>query len=257
MFANGVSGDGVYGYQGEVFTSTPEQLDSYSALTSNVLITWDDASIPIILDSEKEILHAENQGLIEMTEVDVVLNMPQIVWPEGQMLVKSNKTITDETTFVGGQIIDINLTNKTTTFIAHQGWNSEGRQIYFIVTDATPIGPANSMGVKNKKKNAALISNPAAVDMFHFMNGIQGSGPLGFQAGITSSSPGDVHYSPMSRIYFIEWSDNGNPKILQTTQEIEDLEKSGQIRIDIARPMNSDHVVNSPIINPVQLELMK
>ena len=36
MFTNGVEGDGVHGYQGEVFTSTPAQPDVYSALTSHV-----------------------------------------------------------------------------------------------------------------------------------------------------------------------------------------------------------------------------
>jgi hypothetical protein len=34
-------------------------------------------------------------------------------------------------------------------------------------------------------------SSPAVVDLFQFMNGIQGSGPMGFQAGIGGSGPGD------------------------------------------------------------------
>ena len=222
VFTNGVLGDGVYGFQGEIFTSTPEHEDEYSALTSYVNVTWNDGALRIILDSENEMLIAEKLGKIVLSEQDFVLNMPQIVWPEGQMAVKTNKTITDETTFVGGQIIDIDLTNKTTTFIAHQGWNSNGKQIYFIVTDATPIGPAKSMGILNVQKNAALISNPAAIDMFHFMNGIQGPGPLGFQSGISSSFLGDANYSPMSRIYFIEWNDQNSISIVQTTKEIRD-----------------------------------
>ena len=257
VFTNGVLGDGVYGFQGEIFTSTPEHEDEYSALTSHVNVTWNDGQIRIILDSENEMLIAEKLGKIVLSEQDFVLNMPQIVWPEGQMAVKANKTITDETTFVGGQIIDIDLTNKTTTFIAHQGWNSNGKQIFFIVTDATPIGPAKSMGIPNVQKNAALISNPAAIDMFHFMNGIQGPGPLGFQSGISSSFLGDANYSPMSRIYFIEWNDQNSISIVQTTKEIHELEESGLIRVDLARPMNAAHIVNSPIIDPIQLGQMK
>ncbi len=257
VFTNGVLGDGVYGFQGEIFTSTPEHEDEYSALTSHVNVTWNDGALRIILDSENEMLIAEKLGKIVLSEQDFVLNMPQIVWPEGQMAVKANKTITDETTFVGGQIIDIDLTNKTTTFIAHQGWNSNGEQIFFIVTDATPIGPAKSMGILNVQKNAALISNPAAIDMFHFMNGIQGPGPLGFQSGISSSFLGDANYSPMSRIYFIEWNDQNSASIVQTTKEIHELEESGLIRVDLARPMNADHIVNSPIIDPIQLGQMK
>ena len=30
----------------------------------------------------------------------------------------------------------------TVTFVAHRGWGHDGRTIYYIVTDATPSGPA-------------------------------------------------------------------------------------------------------------------
>ena len=40
-----VEGDGVHGYQGEVFTSTPAQADVYSALTSHVHVTWNEGAI--------------------------------------------------------------------------------------------------------------------------------------------------------------------------------------------------------------------
>ena len=123
MFTNGLPGDGVHGFQGEVFTSTPAQADAYSALTSQIHVTWDDEVIPRILVSEKEILSSVQQRLVVLTELNVVLNMPQIVWPEGQMPVKANKTLTNETPFVGGQILDIDLKNMTTTFIARQGWD--------------------------------------------------------------------------------------------------------------------------------------
>jgi len=122
MFTNGMAGDGVHGFQGEIFTSTPAQVDEYSALTSHVHITWDDASAPFILDSEKAVMDTEDLGLIVLTELNVVLNMPHTVWWEGQMPVKVNKTLTNETPFGGGQILDIDLTNMTVTFIAHRSW---------------------------------------------------------------------------------------------------------------------------------------
>jgi len=252
MFTNGVPGDGVHGFQGEVFTSIPEQVDAYSALTSHVHVTWYYGKIPRILDSEKEIQIAAKQDQIVLTQLNVVLNMPHIVWPEGQMLVKANKTLTYETPFVGGQILDIDLTNKTSTFIAHHGWDYEGRTIYFIVTDATPVGPAKSLGVVNVPKNAELISNPAAVDVFNFMNGMPGSGPFGFQAGIASGFTGDSNYSPMSRIYFIAWNNADNATLLQTRSDIDAFEKEGLISVNLAKPMAADHIVNSPIVDPFQ-----
>jgi hypothetical protein len=255
MFTNGVPGDGVYGFQGEIFTSTPEQTDAYSALTSHVNVTWNRGKIPIILDSEKEMLIAEKRGFIVLTKADVVLNMPQTVWPEGQMPVKANKTLTDDTPFVGAQVLDIDLTNKTTTFIAHKGWDSEGKTIYFIVTDATPIGPTVNLGVTYAPKNAALISNPAAVDMFHFMNGIESSGPFGFQPGIVSGSLVDETYSPMSRIFIITWNNPDNAELLLTKSMIDEFEKDKLITVDLAKPMAADHIVNTPIVDPYQYEL--
>ena len=252
LFTNGVKGSGVHGFQGEVFTSTPAQADVYSALTSHVHVTWDDASTPFILDSEDAVMDAVDQGLVILTELDVILNMPQIVWPEGQMPVKKDKTLTDETPYGGGQVLDIDIEEMTVTFIAHRGWGPDGRTIYYIVTDATPSGPAEMMGVTNSPTSASLIANSAAVDLFQFMNGIKGSGPLGFQAGIASSAPGDSNYSPMWRIFMIGWDDPANAALLENKGDIDFYNQEGQISINLARPMDADHIVNCPFIDPFQ-----
>ncbi|MDC4231690.1 MAG: hypothetical protein M8319_05130, partial [Nitrosopumilus sp.] len=146
MFTNGINGDGVHGFQGEVFTSTPAQVDVYSALTSHVHVTWNEGNAPRVLDSDAMIMEAVDNEEITLTEVDVVLNMPQIIWPEGQMMVK-DVTLTDTTPYGGGQVLDINTEEMNVTFIAHRGWGPDGRTIYYIVTDATPSGPAGMMGV--------------------------------------------------------------------------------------------------------------
>ncbi|MFB5631108.1 MAG: hypothetical protein ACE5RN_05945, partial [Nitrosopumilaceae archaeon] len=252
MFTNGVKGDGVHGFQGEVFTSTPAQADIYSALTSHVHVTWNEGATPIVLDSEKAITDAAKQGLVTLTELKVVLNMPQIIWPEGQMPVKEDKTLTDQTPYGGGQVLDIDTDEMTVTFIAHRGWGPDGRTIYYIVTDATPSGPAEMMGVTNAPTSAKLIANSAAVDLFQFMNGIKGSGPLGFQAGIASSAPGDSNYSPMWRIFVIGWDDPKSAALLENKGDIDFYQQEGKISINLARPMDADHIVNCPFIDPFQ-----
>jgi hypothetical protein len=252
MFTNGVEGNGVHGFQGEVFTSTPAQTEDYSALTSHVHITWDNTATPIILDSEKAIMDAADQGQVTLNPLSVVLNMPQIVWPEGQMPVKEDKTLTDETPYGGGQILDIDMEEMTVTFIAHRGWGPDGRTIYYIVTDATPVGPANMMGVTDAPVNAGLIANSAAVDLFQFMNGIKGSGPLGFQAGIAASAPGDSNYSPMWRIFMIGWDVPVTAALLENKADIDFYQKEGLISVNLARPMDADHIVNCPFIDPFQ-----
>ena len=252
MFTNGISGDGVHNFQGEVFTSTPAQQETYSALTAHVHVTWAEDVTPRILDSEEMILEAEDAGEVTLSPVPVVLNMPQIVWPEGQMMVKEDKTLADDTPYGGGQILDIDTEEMTVTFIAHRGWGPDGRTIYYIVTDATPSGPAGMMGVVDAPTSASLIANSAAVDLFQFRNGIAGSGPLGFQPGIAAGAPGDANYSPMWRIFMIGWDDQAKPAVLETKADIDAYQQAGLISVGIARPMDSDHIVNCPFIDPFQ-----
>jgi len=252
MFTNGIEGDGMHGFQGEVFTSTPAQADVYSALTSHVHVTWNDGKQPKILDSEEMVMAAAEDGQITLTEVDVVLNMPQIIWPEGQMTVKEDKTLTDETPYGGGQVLEIDTEEKTVTFIAHRGWGPDGRTIYYIVTDATPSGPAGMMGVIDAPTSASLIANSAAVDLFQFKDGLKGTGPLGFQPGIAAGAPGDANYSPMWRIFMIGWTDPANAQLLETMDDMNAYREAGMIDIGIARPMDSDHIVNCPFIDPFQ-----
>ncbi|MFB5635998.1 MAG: hypothetical protein ACE5RB_05160 [Nitrosopumilus sp.] len=251
LFTNGIEGDGIHGYQGQVFTSTPAQADVYSALTSHVHVSWNEGVTPRILDSEAMIMQAAENNEITLTFVDVVLNMPQIVWPEGQMMVK-DVTLTDTTPYGGGQVLDIDTEEMTVTFIAHRGWGPDGRTIYYIVTDATPSGPAGMMGVVSSPTSASLIANSAAVDLYQFKNGLTGTGPLGFQPGIAVGAPGDANYSPMWRIFMIGWDDPENAQLLETIDDINAYREAGLIDIGIARPMDSDHIVNCPFIDPFQ-----
>jgi hypothetical protein len=252
MFTNGVEGDGVHGFQGEVFTSTPAQPEVYSALTAHVHVTWNDGATPRVLDSEAMIMAAEDSGDVTLSDVPVVLNMPQIVWPDGQMMVKEDKTLADDTPYGGGQVLDIDTEEMTVTFIAHRGWGPDGRTIYYIVTDATPSGPAGMMGVIDAPTSASLIANSAAVDLFQFGNGITGSGPMGFQPGIAAGAPGDANYSPMWRIFMVGWEDPNSAAVLETKADLDAYQQAGLISVGLARPMDSDHIVNCPFIDPFQ-----
>ncbi len=250
FFTNGISGDGVHNYQNQVFTSIPGQ-DNYSALTSHIHVTWADESNARVLTSEAEILLAAEDGEIVMSDLPVVLNMPHIVWPGGQMTVV-DRVLEDDSPYGGGQVLDIDTEEMTVTFIAHRGWGPDGRTIYYIVTDATPSGPAEMMGVIHSPSSANLLANAAAVDLYQFKNGIKGSGPLGFQPGIATGAPGDANYSPMWRIFLIEWQNQDDAAVLETIGDINAYKNEGLISTSIAKPMDSDHIVNCPFIDPFQ-----
>jgi hypothetical protein len=252
LFVNGVNGEGIHGYQSEVVTSTPAQTETYSALTSHVHVIWTDENNARVLDSEQAVIDAEMNGEVTLVKLPVVLNMPQIVWPDGQMTIKEDKTLTDSTPYGKAQVLDIDLDEMTVTFVAHRGWGPDGRTIYYIVTDATPSGPAKMMGVINAPTLASTLASSSAIDLFQFKNGIAGSGPLGFQPGIAAGAPGDENYSPLWRIFMIKWIDPENAVVLETMDDISYYQQQGLIEIGMARPMNSDHIVNCPFIDPFQ-----
>ncbi|MBI2643883.1 MAG: hypothetical protein HYW92_06305 [Nitrosarchaeum sp.] len=252
VFKNGVKGDGIYGHQKEIFSSTPSQELEYSALNSVIEVTWKKGQNAKILESSEEIINAEEDGRVEFNKTGIVINTPQIIWPDGQMLVRDDKEITDDLTFSGGQITEINKDEMTVTFVAHRGWGPDGKTIYYIVTDATPSGPAEMMGVPFSPRSENLITNSSAVDLFQFQNGIKGSGSLGFQPGIATVTPGSENYSPMWRIYIIEWNNPENAKILETISDINSFKANDLISVSLARPMNSHHIVNGPFIDPFQ-----
>lgn len=252
MFLNGVKGNGIHGFQDEVFSSTPIQVEQYSAIRSVKHVTWKDDKSAEILDSVQKILDAQKAGKIEIENSDAVINMPQIIWPDGQMSVKKDKTITDETPYTEGQILDINTDQMIVTFVAHRGWGPDGKTIYYIVTDAIPSEAASMIGVTNAPKLAKALASPAAVDLYQFTNGLKGSGPLGFQAGIASAALGDDNYSPLWKVSLITWKEPLQATLLETTSDINSKKSSGDITVELARLMNSDHIVNCPFVDPFQ-----
>jgi hypothetical protein len=252
IFTNGVQGDGIYGYQEELFSSTPSQESEYSALSSVVEVTWKKGQNMILFESADDVIKAHEGGRVEFNETGIVLNTPQIIWPDGQMKIRDDKEITDDLSYDGGQIIEINKEEMTVTFVAHRSWGPDGRTIYYIVTSATPSTPSEMMGVLFSPTSSNLISNSAAVDLFQFQNGIKGSGPLGFQPGIAAAAPGDENYSPMWRIYMVQWNDPDSAKLLESRSDIDSFKQDNKITVSIARPMNSEYIVNSPFIDPFQ-----
>ena len=200
----------------------------------------------------KMVEDAEKSGRIKFNETNVIVNSPQIVWPDGQMKVRSDKQISNEMSFSGGQIIEINEDELSVTFVAHRSWDSNGRTIYYIVTDATPLGPAELMGVAYSPTSSNLSTHSSVIDLFQFKNGIKGSGSLGYQPEILNFSSNKEDYSPISKIYLIEWHNSELAQILQTKSDIDSFNEEDLLTVSIARPTNNEYVINSPTIDPFQ-----
>jgi hypothetical protein len=108
------------------------------------------------------------------------------------------------------------------------------------------------MGVVYSPISSNLLIHSSVVDFFQFKNGIKGSGSLGFQPEISSSSSNEENYSPISKIYLIEWHNSELAQILQTKSDIDSFHNDDLLTISIARPTNSEYIINSPFIDPFQ-----
>jgi hypothetical protein len=104
------------------------------------------------------------------------------------------------------------------------------------------------MGVTLAPIDEKFLSSPAAVDLLQFKNGIKGSGPMGFQAGIGAANPTDSNYSPIWRISFMEWKDPSQARILETLSDITAAQQAGMLTVMPA--FEGKHVVNCPFFDP-------
>jgi hypothetical protein len=245
IFENGVKGNGPLGFQPVVVNAKPGDA-GYSPLHQINFVKWTNQNAARELKSVGEIMEHKNMGHLTVTQTNMIANHPAIKWNGGSLKIRADKdSINADSPYVGGQSLNIDTKNMIVTMVAHRGWGPDGRTIYYIVTDATPEMPANMMGVSFVKKDEKLAGSPAAVDLFQFMNGINGSGPMGFQAGIGGANPDDsAKYSPMWRISFIEWKDPSQARVLENLGDINAMVSSESVTITPA--LGGKHVVNCP-----------
>jgi hypothetical protein len=245
-FTNGVQGKGPFGFQIPVLSAKPGDA-GYSPLLQINTVAWKDSSSAKELKSVQEIMGAEKNGSLTINKTGIVVNHPAIKWQDGQMKIRDDKNIRDDSTYGPAQVLNIDTDKMIVTMVAHRGYGPDGKTIYYIVTDATPEMPADMMGVTSVPLNEKLIGTGVAVDLFQFKNGINGTGPMGFQAGIGAANPTDNNYSPMWKISLNEWKDPSQAKILETIDDVTAMQKSDMITITPA--MDGKHVVNCPFFD--------
>jgi hypothetical protein len=247
IFENGVKGDGPLGFQLPVTNAKPGD-EGYSPLQQVNLVRWTDQSAAVELKSVEEVMKHEGMGHLVVNQTNIIANHPAIKWEGSSLQIRKDRdSINDNSPYIGGQVTEINTENMTVTFVAHRGWGPDGKTVYYIVTDTTPEMPAAMMGVSFVAADEKLATTPVAVDLFQFRNGINGTGPMGFQAGIGGANPDDANYSPVWRISFITWKDPSQARVLETREDINRALANGSITLEPA--MEGRHVVNCPFFD--------
>ena len=244
-FTNGIEGSGVFGFQPQVADSQPPNPD-YSPLWSVHAVTWNDGATPQVLKSEEDIMAARDNGEITIEETGVIVNCPFVQWKDDHLPVRTDKTLSDETPYGGGQVLDIDIENLTATFVAHRGIAPDGETVYYIATDASAPDVANDLGVIHVPKISETIATSASSDLYVFTNGLNGNGPLGFQASIGSSTVGDEFYSPLWRIQTVTWKNPNEAHFVPSIAALQNLANEKSLSTTLA-----GFVVNCPFV-PVE-----
>src|SRR5919112_1073509 len=241
-FTNGIKGSGPEGFQPNVADSQPGN-NKYSPLWKVNLVTWNNSTTPRELTSEDDIVNAFKNKELTIKLTDIIVNCPFVQWKDGSLKVRENKTLTDESPYGGGQVIDIDTKKMQVTFVAHRGFAPDGSTIYYIATDASIKKVADDLGVIFVNKTSLTLVSGSSSDLYVFTNGIKGNGPMGYQASIASTNAGDEAYSPLWRIQTVTWKNPAQAQFVTSPEEITEHAKQGHLKTEIA-----GIVVNCPFV---------
>lgn len=128
----------------------------------------------------------------------------------------------------------------------------DGEIEYFIATDASTEQVAssvsNSTGYRvNYAPSLANTTESARQQGYVFVNGApeEGGGPLGGQLSVATAAPGDLDYSPLFEINYVEWNTNNTNgvRVLKSAEEIIEAQQNAELTIT-----KSNVIINSPWI---------
>lgn len=241
-FTNGIKGSGPEGFQPNVADSQPGD-NNYSPLWKVNLVTWNNDTKPRELTSEVDIFDALKNKKLTIKPTEIIVNCPFVQWKDGSLKVRENKTLTDESPYGRGQVLEIDTEKMQVTFVAHRGFAPDGSTIYYIATDASIKKVADDLGVLFVNKTGSTLKSGSSSDLYVFTNGIKGNGPMGYQASIASTNVGDEEYSPLWRIQTVTWKDPLQSQFLTSLNGITEHVKQGHLTAEVAGV-----VVNCPFV---------
>ncbi|MCI0557004.1 MAG: hypothetical protein MN733_00795 [Nitrososphaera sp.] len=138
----------------------------------------------------------------------------------------------------GSMIKEQNLTETSipVTIPLTRGY-ANGHEVFYISTEASDADLAAHLtsitGSRVAYAPALSRAPPASLaNIYAFENGIEGTGPLGFQPNVADSEPGDAQYSPLWRIILVEWKAGVIATELKSEQEITAALEDGDLTIE-------------------------
>lgn len=125
---------------------------------------------------------------------------------------------------------------------------AEGEEVLFLHTEAS--SPDLAQTLTEMMGSPVLVvpsladaSESLLADVYVFTNGLEGTGPLGFQPDVFDSPPKTEGYSPLRRVNLVTWKDEGAARELKSAAELLKAEEQGVVTIE-----QPGVVVNMPML---------
>lgn len=165
------------------------------------------------LDSEDAVMAAADAGTVEVEETNIVVNYPVVKWPGGELPHDEKR----EAYLGDGQLLEpVDVAGGKVTFKLHACYPSSR----YIVTDVTMPPMADGMHIAPAPGAAGLTEAGATAKILVFGNGVEGSGPMGFQKSITDTTVGDPKWSPYWDHYTFLWAQGKTAELLKSEQDV-------------------------------------
>lgn len=197
---------------------------------------------PSMLRSVKDVEDAEHRGKLRVERTSIIMNAPVVRWSGGEMSVDDERRV-----YLGpGQLLERpDPRTGTVTFKLHECFPG----VRYIVTDTALQPMAEGMHVVHSPGLAGSTAKGATGRTNVFMNGVPGSGPMGFQPSVFDSQAGDPAWSPFWDHMTYSWKDGIDPEILRDEAAIHTARDSGQLDEFAGTPDTAGNtfVVNCPV----------
>lgn len=195
-----------------------------------------------VLGAASEVVAAEQAGDLTVEPTDTVVNGPVVVWSSGALPVDEERV----EYLGGGQLLEPpDLEALQVTFKLHECF--PGSRYIVADTSAPPMAEGMRIAAAPHLHEASPAGATGRVNVF--MNGVEGPGPMGFQPSVFDSRAGDPVWSPYWDHVTYAWTDQSNPRVLRSEQEVHAARDADDLEEFIGTPDTGGKgfVVNCPV----------
>lgn len=125
---------------------------------------------------------------------------------------------------------------------------ADGQEIYFIHTEASDSGVSETLTNMMQSPvmyvpSLANVPEEALANVYVFTNGVEGSGPFGFQADVFDNPPGTEGYTPLRSLNVVTWAEGAAVRELTSVVQVMEAEANGELTIE-----QPGVVINMPFV---------